>query len=153
MSKAYDRLEWSFIEAVLRRFGFNDIFCHKVMSCITSVTYSILFNGEAQGLITPQRGIKQGDPLSPYIFIMCSQVFSGLCSVAQNWGTLSGVRVARGSPRINHLLFADYTMFCVNTTQPSMDALKEILRKYEAASGQMISAPKSSITFSKKTLP
>ena len=52
MSKAYDRLEWSFIEAVLRRFGFNETFCQRIMSCITYVTYSILFNGEAQGLIT-----------------------------------------------------------------------------------------------------
>lgn len=74
MSKAYDRLEWNFIEAVLRRFGFNDSFCHRVMSCITSVSYSILFNGEAQGHIIPKRGIRQGDPLSPYIFIMCSQM-------------------------------------------------------------------------------
>ena len=74
MSKAYDRLEWNFIEAVLRRFGFNDSFCHRVMSCITSVSYSILFNGEAQGHIIPKRGIRQGDPLSSYIFIMCSQM-------------------------------------------------------------------------------
>lgn len=61
--------------------------------------------------------------------------------------------MARGSPRINHLIFADDTMFFVKTSQRSVDALKEILGKYEVASGQMISTPKSSITFSKKTTP
>lgn len=70
-----------------------------------------------------------------------------------NRGALAGIRVSHGSPRINHLLFADDTMFFVKTSQQSVDALKEILVKYESASGQMISTPKSSITFSKKTPP
>ena len=135
MSKAYDRLEWRFIEAVLRRFGFSEIFCNRVMSCITLVSYPISFNGEAQGHIVPERGIRQGDPLSPYIFIMCSQVLSGLCTVAHNRGTLAGIRVARGSPRVNHLLFVDDTMFFIKTSQRSVDTLKTILDKYETASG------------------
>ncbi|WZY78965.1 hypothetical protein YC2023_025349 [Brassica napus] len=150
MSKAYDRLEWKFIEAVLRRFGFHEVFCGWIMSCITTVTYSVLFNGEVQGMIYPTRGIRQGDPLSPYIFILCSEVLSGLCMEAQRRGSLAGVRVARASPRINHLLFADDTMFFAKTTISSVNALKEVLKKYEAASGQMINTEKSAITFSKK---
>ena len=82
---------------------------------------------------------------------MCSEVLSGLCSVAQRQGRLAGVRVARGCPRINHLLFADDTMFFVKTSPTSVEALKEILRKYESVSGQMINTNKSAITFSKKT--
>lgn len=80
MIKSYDRLEWKFIEAVLRRLGFHEKFYGWVMSCITTVTYSVLFNGEVQGMIYPTRGIRQGDPLSPYIFILCSEVLSGLCT-------------------------------------------------------------------------
>ena len=80
MSKAYDRLEWKFIEVVLQRLGFHEKFCGWVMSCITTFTNSVLFNGEVQGMIYPTRGIRQGDPLSPYIFILCSEVLSGLCT-------------------------------------------------------------------------
>lgn len=151
MSKAYDRLEWNFIDAVLKRFGIQDKFRGCIMRCISSVTYSILLNGDAQGMITPTRGIRQGDPLSPYIFILCSEVLSGLCFVAQRQGRLAGVRIARGCPRINHLLFADDTIFFVKTSPASVEALKEILRKYESVSGQMINTNKSAITFSKKT--
>ena len=80
---------------------------------------------EAQGLIVPSRGIRQGDPLSPFIFIMCSEVLSGLCYVAQRRGLLSGIRMARGSPRINHLLFADDTMFFTKTSPACVAALKK----------------------------
>ena len=151
MSNAYDRLEWNFIEAVMRRLGFHDSLCGWIMRLISSVTYSILFNGEAQGLICPSRGIRQGDPLSPYIFILCSEVLSGLCTKAQSIGSLAGVLVARASQKINHLFFADDTMFFTKTTPTSVNALKEVLTKYEAASGQMINTAKSSITFSNKT--
>lgn len=79
------------------------------MNCITIGKYSVLLNGEVHGLIIPSRGICQDDPLSPYIFILCSELLSGLCAAAQNRGTLAGLRVARASPKINHLLFADDT--------------------------------------------
>lgn len=121
------------------------------MQCLTSVSYSILFNGEAQGAITPTRGIRQDDPLSPYLFILCSEVLSGLCAAAQRRGTIAGVQVARGCPKINHLLFANDTMFFAKTNERSVEALKMVIHKYETASGQAINAAKSAITFSKKT--
>ena len=99
MSKAYDRLEWDFIEAVLLQLGFNLAWTNLIMQCIKTVTYYFLINGSAQGMVKPQKGIRQGDPLSPYIFILCSEVLSGLCR------KLQGIRVATSSPSINHLLF------------------------------------------------
>lgn len=83
MSKAYDRLEWDFIEAVLLQLGFHTIWTNLIMQCIKTVSYSFLINGSAQGRVKPHRGIRQGDPLSPYIFILCSEVLSGLCKIAQ----------------------------------------------------------------------
>ena len=151
MSKAYDRLEWKFIEMVLSRLGFHQKWVGLIMQCVTSVSFSFLINDSAQGRVYPSRGIRHGDPLSPYLFILCSEVLSGLCAKAdQNDGSLQGIRVATDCPRVNHLLFADDTMFFCRTNAQSILKLQEILQLYEQASGQRINKEKSAITFSKK---
>lgn len=151
MSKAYDRLEWSFLRNVLEQFGFHPTWVSWLMECVCSVSYSYLVNGSAHGRVKPSRGIRQGDPLSPYLFILCSEVLSGLCSKAQEEGRLPGIKVARNSPSLNHLLFADDTMFFCKSNQGTCQALVTILEKYEAASGQSINLQKSAVTFSAKT--
>ncbi|XP_013751397.2 uncharacterized protein LOC106453727 [Brassica napus] len=153
MSKAYDRLEWTFITRVLQRLGFHEKRINLIMQCVSTVSYSYLINDSAHGMVKPRRGIRQGDPLSPYLFILCSQVLSGLCQKAERDSTLQGIRVARGSPRVNHLLFADDTMFFCQTSPTSCAKLKSILGLYEQASGQQINVGKSSITFSTKAPP
>lgn len=116
MSKAYDRLEWDFIEEVMIHLGFHSIWINWIMQCIKTVSYSFLVNGSAQGRVKPQRGIRQGEPVSPYIFILCSEVLSGLCRKAQEEKKLIGIGVATNSPRVNYLLFADDTSFSVEQT-------------------------------------
>ena len=151
MSKAYDRIEWNFLREVLRRMGFHDTWTGWVMACVTSVSYAFLINGGPQGKVTPTRGIRQGDPLSPYLFILCTEALSGLCNKALQDGTLPGVKVGRYCPPINHLLFADDTMFFGKSNAASCSTLSTILLKYERASGQCINRAKSAITFSSKT--
>lgn len=151
MSKAYDRIEWEFLQNVLIRFGFHEQWIMWIMTCVSSVSYSYLINGAAQGNVQPSRGIRQGDPLSPYLFILCTEVLSGLCNKLQQRGDVVGVKVARNCPAINHLLFADDTMFFSRTDPRSCAALVRTLQRYEEASGQFINLEKSSITFSAKT--
>ncbi|CAA7019206.1 unnamed protein product [Microthlaspi erraticum] len=151
MTKAYDRVEWGFIKSVLERLGFHIKWVGWIMQCVSSVTFQFLINGAAKGSVNPTRGIRQGDPLSPYLFILCSEFLSVLCYKAQENGQLAGIKVANRGPQINHLLFADDTMFFCKSNEKTCKALKEILRKYEEASRQKISCQKSAITFSKKT--
>ncbi|XP_048615609.1 uncharacterized protein LOC125588345 [Brassica napus] len=153
MSKAYDRVEWKFIEQVLRRLGFHEIWTNWLLQCISTVSYSYLINDTVYGLVQPYRGIRQGDPLSPYLFILCGEVLSGLCRRAEQEGSLYGIKVARGCPRVNHLLFADDTMFFTQASAKSSRALMAILHEYGNASGQQINTAKSAVTFSSKTPP
>lgn len=107
MSKAYDRIEWSYLERILLKLGFNNDWVKLMLKCVISVKYSININGQVTGNITPSRGLRQGDPLSPYLFILCSQ---GLSSILQYGGAnkgLQGIRVANGGPIITHLFFSD----------------------------------------------
>lgn len=120
------------------------------MQCVSTVSYSYLINDTVHDSVIPQRGIRHGDPLSPYLFILCGQVLSRLCQRAEREGILQGIRVANGSPRVNHLLFVNDTMFFCQTSPTSCDTLMSILKEYELASGQKINNDKSSITFSIK---
>lgn len=93
MSKAYDIIEWEFISDVLQQLGFHEVWINWIMQCITTVSYSYLINESAFGSVIPHRGIRQGDPLSPYVFILCSEVLSGLCREAGRKGRLQAVRL------------------------------------------------------------
>ena len=111
MSKAYDRMKWSFIEPVLRKMGFSEIWIDWIIRCITSVKYKVLMNGEPRGNIVPGRGLRQGDPLSPFIFILRTEALISLLNHAENQWMITGMRVARTSPSVSHLLFTDDSLF------------------------------------------
>ena len=78
MSKAYDRVEWDFLLLLMERMGFQRRWINLISACISTVTYSILVNGESKGNITLTRGIRQGDLISPYLFLLCLEGLTGL---------------------------------------------------------------------------
>lgn len=149
MSKAYDRVEWGYLRDVLSKMGFNDRVVNLFMQCVTSARYKINHSGREFGNIIPGRGLRQGDPLSSYLFLICTEGFSALLKKYESQGLLGGVRVARGAPRIFHMLFADDSyIFCKADTVEARRVC-ELLSTFEGASGQKINVQKSSAFFSK----
>ncbi|XP_056850872.1 uncharacterized protein LOC130500150 [Raphanus sativus] len=138
MSKAYDIVEWSFIATLLLKMGFDERLVDLIMCCVTSVSYQVLVNGQPRGRITPKRSLRQGDPLSPFLFILCTEK------------KIVGLRVARASPRISHLLFADDSLFFCKTELSQCKEIMDILDIYGKASGQRLNASKSSMFFGNK---
>lgn len=118
MSKAYDRIEWGFLRAILSRLGFHPVWINWIMECVSSVSYSFLINGSPRGQVYPTRGLRQASlPLSFYAR-RCSPV----CRAQQD-GLLSGIRASLQSPRVSHLLFADDMMFFCKANTTNSEAL------------------------------
>lgn len=151
MSKAYDRVEWSFLENMMLKMGFSRDWVHLIMGCVTTVTYRIKVNNDLTEVIVPERGLRQGCPLSPYLFILCAEGLSALFQDAEREGSLQGVQVCTGAPRINHMFFADDSLIFMKANEASAGKLMSILALYEDASGQVINKDKSAVMFSKGT--
>ena len=118
MSKAYNRVEWVYLEAMMRKMGFHERWISLIMMCVTTVSYSVLINGEPKGKIIPSRGLRQGDPISPYLFLLCAEGLSAMIKKEEREGNLNGIAICRRAPRITHMLFAnDSIVFCRATRE------------------------------------
>uniref|UniRef100_A0A2N9FI47 CCHC-type domain-containing protein n=1 Tax=Fagus sylvatica TaxID=28930 RepID=A0A2N9FI47_FAGSY len=83
MSKAYDRVEWNFLQAILLKFGFHRRWVDLIMTYVSTTSYTVMVNGAPYGYIKPSRGLRQGDPLSPYLFLLCAEGLSALIRKAE----------------------------------------------------------------------
>ena len=131
--------------------GFPVNWIERVMSCVTTPSFSILINGKPYGMIHPSRGIRQGDPLSPYLFLLCAEGFTALLKKAELEGRIKGVSICRGAPKVTNLMFVDDSLLFCQATRDEGETIAEILQTYERASGQSINLEKSSVYFSNNT--
>jgi hypothetical protein len=114
------------------------------MRCVTTTRYAVKVNGELTPPVVPSRGIRQGDPISPYLFLLRTEGLSCLLQKKDGLGELHGLRNGRQGPPIFHLLFADDSIFFATSDSRSVNSLKDVLNKYCAA-GSIFRNPLSSL--------
>ncbi|KAH1046990.1 hypothetical protein J1N35_037774 [Gossypium stocksii] len=110
--------------------GFSDRWVENVMHCVTSVSYSIVMNGEVGNLFFSYRDLHQGDPISPYLFLICNERLSTLFRMATTRGALNVFRVNKYTPRITHLFFTDDSLIFGDVTVSGAIAIKDTLEVY-----------------------
>ncbi|PNX99600.1 ribonuclease H [Trifolium pratense] len=148
ISKAYDRVDWGFLRGVLTKLGFDERWIRWMMLCVSSVNYSVLVNFDRVGPISPGRGLRQGDPLSPYLFILVAEGLSTLIHQAVARGEIHEIKICRGAPLVSHLLFADDCFLFCRAEANEARCLLDILCIYAEAFGQQINLSKSEVYMS-----
>ena len=134
------------------KLGFDMKWISTVMRCITSVKYAVRINGQSYGqsyaLNQPTQGLRQGDPLSPYLFLLGAEVLSTLLHQSAQRKTIKGVAAFANGPRISHLFFADDSLVFGRATVNEAREIQRILKVYEASFGQQLNCHKTSLYFS-----
>ena len=121
------------------------------MICVKIVSYLILVNGELKGLIHPSRRIRQDNPLSPFLFLLCTKGLHGLISKVARVGDITGFSLCRRGPKLTHYLFADDSLLFCWSTPGECTKIMDLLSTYEIASGQKVKRHKTALFFSKST--
>uniref|UniRef100_A0A2N9FVR5 Reverse transcriptase domain-containing protein n=1 Tax=Fagus sylvatica TaxID=28930 RepID=A0A2N9FVR5_FAGSY len=146
VEKAYDHVNWDFLIYMLQRCGFPSRWRNWIRFCISTVRFSILINGCPSGFFESSRGLRQGDPLSPLLFVIVMEALSRLMDRAVRGGYLSGFKVGNsegGNIMVTHLLFADDTLMFCDAVSSQIEQLGCVLTWFEAISGLKINLGKS----------
>ncbi|XP_038980099.1 uncharacterized protein LOC120110150 [Phoenix dactylifera] len=151
MERAYDRIRWSFLQQALEAYGFPRQWIDWVMGCVRGPQFSILVNGTPSPYFESSIGLRQGCPLSPYLFIICADILSRSLQRVCASRELEAYTPATGARPITHLLFADDCLLLARARTTEARVLRRVVAAYCAASGQRVNFSKSTISFSPST--
>ena len=141
IEKAYDHISWDFLLQIMERMGFGPKWISWIKWCISTASFSVLVNGSSTGFFKSSRGLRQGDPLSPYLFVIDMEALSGMLKRAVEDSFISGCRFPGregGDIVISHLLYADDTILFCEANSEQLMYLRWTLMWFEAFSGLRI---------------
>lgn len=151
MSRTYDRVEWGFLKQMMIKMGFGEEWVDMIMQCVETVSYSVVLNRIPGTTFIPKRGLRQCDPLSPLLFLICNGGLSTLLRLEAEEGRLKGIKASRRGPSISHLLFEDDCILFGEAMERGITTFERVLKEYEKCSGQCVNYGKSTVFFSSNT--
>ena len=144
LSKSYDRVSWTYFRIVLSKIGFDGNFISWVMSSLSSVSFSLLVNGAASPFFKSGRGLRQGCPLAPLLFLIVVEGLSRALMNVKECGLYHGISFGN-EVTLSHVLFVDDIVIIIDGTKQSLSSLFEVLLNFCKASGMKINEDKSSL--------
>lgn len=147
IQKAYDKVDWRFLCKCMEAFGFSKQWINLIFNCISSPRISILINGSPEGFFSISRGIRQGDPMSPFLYIIMAEALGRAIMKQQVEGKIMGLKASENVPNITHQQFVDNTILPGSANRQEARAFKSILNTYTKASSQHVNPTKSKIFF------
>lgn len=149
LEKAFDRLKWAFIRETLMFFNLPENLVNLIMSWISTSSIEVLLNGRKINPFLPTRGIRQRDPMSPYLFILCMEWLSRQIDNHVLMGYWQPCKISRKGPKLSHLFFADDLTFFTTADHQNYETINSILQSFHKTLGQRVNLSKSKILFSK----
>ena len=138
-------MSWDFLDHVLEKKGFSPRLRKWIRGCLSTVSFAVLVNGNSKGWVKASRGLRQGNPLSPFLFTLVVDVLSRMLLRAEERNGLEGFRVGRIRTRVSHLQFADDTIFFSSTREKDLQTLKSVLLVFGHIFGLKVNLDKSNI--------
>ena len=143
--KAYDHVEWDFLDFVLRMKGFGSLWRKWILGCLSTVSYSIFINGRPRGKFKGSRGLRQGDPLSPFLFTLVADVLGRLIDKAKDSDAIHGFFVGRNKVEVTHLQFADDTLLFMEPNHNVFINFLRLLEVFGAVLGLRVNLTRSTL--------
>lgn len=144
-AKAYDRVDWFFLDRILAHKGFGVRWRKWIQGCISSANYSIMINGCPHGQFKGQRGLRQGDPLSPFLFVLVADVLGRMIDAAKNSGLVEGFKVGRCQAHVTHLQYADDSLLFLKQSESVVSRMMMIVQAFCYISGLKLNLAKCNL--------
>ncbi|XP_074291074.1 uncharacterized protein LOC141617835 [Silene latifolia] len=151
LEKAYDRLRWSFIYATLSDMSFLLLLIDVIIECVQSPRMRILWNGEPTTQFIPSRGLRQGDPLSSYLFVMCLEKLKQAINLEVRNHNWKPIILCRDGTMLTNLFFADDMVIFGEASVEQALVINFVINNFCKAYGEKVSVPKSRVFFSNNT--